>query len=250
MKSIDISKDSQEYHILNTYLGQGRLDASLVFFGNEPGTSGSGVKDTIEYLKEAEKFNISNGYLIETTYSTPISSEFTRFISRLTLALKNKELRFLGELSQPGKVKINEHVCKPNVEKDICLVNLRPLPRPTQDTWDYPNINKKGYLKSFNYTLKRHSSDYIDCFRADALQKFFHRTDALIIGVGEKKNKRAFFEKQYPFVKFHTANLDHTTIYFNLKEKIILCDYFNTRNGVKLSGLTDIYNFIISRKLM
>lgn len=262
MNSIAISKDSKEYQILNTYLGQGRPDASLVFFGNEPGTTGLGVEDTIKYLEKAERINIFGrkieeveksdnlGYLIETSYSKPTTSEFARFISRLTLAIEHKDSRFLGELSTQGSVAINEHVCRPNSEKDICLVNLRPLPRPTQDTWDYPNINKKEYNKSFNYTLKRHCSDYIDCFRVDALLKFFMATNAVIIGVGEKDNKRAFFEKQYPFPKFYNINLDTHSIYYAPDHKIILSDYFNSRNGIKLQGLQELYNFLISRKLV
>ena len=249
--SIAISKDSKEYQILNTYLGQGRPNASLVFFGNEPGTTGLGVEDTIKYLETAKRSaTFGNGYLIETSYSKPITSEFARFISRLTLAINHKDSRFLGELSTKGSVAINEHICKPNSEKYICLVNLRPLPRPTQDTWDYPNINRKEYNKSFNYTLKKHQSDYIDCFRVDALLKFFMETNAVIIGVGEKNNKRAFFENQYPFPKFHTAHLDSHTIYFNIHYKIVLCDYFNSRNGIKLEGLKDLYKFITSRKFV
>jgi hypothetical protein len=84
----------------------------------------------------------------------------------------------------------------------------------------------------------------------DALHKFFQRTNSIIIGVGEKKNKRAFFEKQYPFIKFHEAKLDSTTIYFNIDEKIILADYFNSRNGIKLEGLKDLYKFLTSRKFV
>lgn len=262
MNSIDISKDSKEYQILNTYLGQGRPDASLVFFGNEPGTAALGVEDTIKYLEKAERINIFGrkleeveksdnlGYFIETSYSKPTTSEFVRFISRLTLAIKHKDPRFLGELTSKGTVAINEHICKPNSEKDICLVNLRPLPRPTQDTWEYPNINRKEYNKSFNYTLKRHRSDYIDCFRVDSLHKFFRKTNAVIIGVGEKNNKRAFFEKQYPFPEFHTAELDTIKVFFNIEHKIVLADYFNSRNGIKLQGLQELYNFLLSRKLV
>lgn len=245
MKIIDISKE--EYSLLNRYIGQGKHDASLVFFGNEPGTSGLGILDTIKYLKTAKNKPIGNGFLIHESYSHPTSSDFARFISRLCLGLENKDDRWFGELSQTGNVAINQHIMKPISEKNICLINLRPLPRPTQDTWVYSNINKKDYQRKWNFTLKGHYSDNFKDERLQILKSFFKlRGDSLIIGVGDKENKRAFLEKLFPN-KFHTAQLDNHTIYFEPKLKIILSNYFNNRNGIKLKGLKDLYNFIVSR---
>jgi len=245
MKLIDISKE--EYSLLNRYLGQGRPDASLVFFGNEPGTSQLSIKNTIDYLTLSPKTLIKTGFLIDESYAKPTTSDFARFISRLTLALKHKDDRWVDNLSTLGKIAINDHICKSNLDKDICLVNLRPLPRPTQDTRVYSNIDVKGYNKLWNFTLKRHYTDFHKEERVYALKEFFDQTSGLIIGVGEKENKKRFFETLYPKIKFYAAELDNHKIYFN-PGKIILSNYFNNRNGIKLSGLKDLFKFIISRK--
>jgi hypothetical protein len=39
-------------------------------------------------------------------------------------------------------------------------------------------------------------------------------------------------------------------IYFNSDLRIILSNYFNSRNGIKMIGLKDLYKFIISRKFI
>lgn len=247
MNSIKISKE--EYSLLNRHIGQGMPDASLVFFGNEPGTSGLSIPNTLDFLTLTPKILIETGFLISEPYSHPITSDFARYISRLTLSLKWKDTRFLKNLSKQGSVYLNEHICKPNREKDICLVNLRPLPRPTQDTWVYSNIDKKDYLRKWNFTLKGHYSDPEKEERLNILKSFFIQSPAIIIGVGEKENKKRFFETIYPPIKLSKANLDTHSIYFNIDSKIILSNYFNNRNGIKLEGLLDLYKFITSRKL-
>jgi len=248
MKSIAISK--KEYSLLNKYIGQGRINASLVFFGNEPGTAALSIPDTLKFLEKIEKVPVDKGFLIETSYAKPTTSDFVRFISRLTLSLKHNDERFVGDLTKQGEVFINEHICIPNQEKDICLINLRPLPRPTQDTWVYSNINDKDYLRKWNFMLKGHYSDNDKEERLKILETFFLNRTGLVIGVGEKENKKKFFEKIYPSIEFHKAHLDHHSIYFNIPQKIILSDYFNNRNGIKVIGLLDLYRFITSRKIV
>ena len=90
--SIAISKE--EYQLLNKYLGQGDYKTSpLIFFGNEPGTANSSIPATIEFLKNAVKNPVGTGFLANTSYSNPTTSEFVRFISRLTLAVQRKDTK-------------------------------------------------------------------------------------------------------------------------------------------------------------
>jgi len=76
----------------------------------------------------------------------------------------------------------------------------------------------------------------------------FQRKKGVVIGVGEKENKKAFFQKMFPDEEFFKTDLDTHTIYFNPTHKIVLSNYFNNRNGIKLECLKDLYKFLNSRK--
>ena len=49
---IDLS--DKAHFKFTAYVGQGKINASLVFFGNEPGISGLGIEDTIEHLEKCK----------------------------------------------------------------------------------------------------------------------------------------------------------------------------------------------------
>ena len=248
MSLIDIS--NEEYSLLNRYIGQGKPNTPIIFFGNEPGTSHVGVKDTIEHLKHDDRYDVSTGFMLKESYAHPTTSDFARFIARLCIGLKYEDDRWFYSLTNLGKITLNEHISSPLSLKDYSLVNLRPLPRPTQDTWDYSNIDKKDYLRKWNFTLKRHYSDSHKEERISVLKTFFDKRTGLVIGIGEKENKRKFFEYLYPEIEFFKADLDNHSIYFSISSNIILSDYFNNRNGIKTIGLKDLYDFMISRKLV
>ena len=242
----------KDYNILNTYIGQGSPLAPVIFFGNEPGTSGKDIISTIKYLKTSkDKLKIGKGFLLKESYTYPVNSTFARFIARLMLGLEYKDERWFGELSSQGMIAINSYILKPLSEKNICLVNLRPLPRPTEDTWVYSNISKKEYQRNYNFTLKRHYSDSDKELRMNIFKEFFKQTkDSLIIGIGNKENKKSFFDILYENSNFCQINLDSMDIYYEPNYNIILSDYFDYRGGVKLQGLKELFRVIISRKLM
>jgi len=245
---IDISKE--EYLLLNRYIGQGKLNASLVFFGNEPGISGLGIPDTLNFLKKEEHTPINSGFLLKESYSKPTSSEFVNFMTKLYLALKDKDITWFDDLTLEKKSIFDEHNKKSLSEKDICLVNLRPLPRATQDTWVYSNIKEKGYHRLWNFHLKGHYSDPEREIRLETFKEFFRTRTGLVIGIGDKENKKKFFEKIYPGIQFIKSDLSTHSIYFDTKHRIILSNYFNSRNGIKMSGLRELYEFLISRHLI
>ena len=247
-KSIDISKE--QYSLLNRYIGQGDLDSPVTFFGNEPGTSGPDISETLKFIENNPRIEVGSGFMLKEAYAHPTTSDFARFISRLCLGIRYKDDRWFDNLSSLGKVTLAEHIMAPACIKHHSLVNLRPLPRPSENSWDYSNINKKDYLRKWNFTLKGHYSDPEKEERISILKEFFDARTGVVIGVGDRHNKKEFFELLYPEIIFHKAELDNHNVYFSIEHKIILSNYFNNRNGIKLSGLKDLYYFITSRNLI
>ncbi len=253
--SIDISEEDK--NLLYRYIGQGSPDSKLIIFGNEPGLAGSSVNKTIECVKNLAHepaWRVSDEptseFMIKESYINPTTSEFARFSARLKLAIDYKDSRWVKELSKSGIAAINQHICTPINEKSMALINLRPLPRHTQDDWVYSNVGRKDYLREWNFLLKRPVNRSLQTLkRQQALKEFILSSDrhvsSLIIGVGEKENKKAFIEKMIgeksSFIK---VDLESHSIYYNSELKIILSGYFNNRNGIKLKGLQELFCFI------
>jgi hypothetical protein len=261
-----IAISDEEKTLLYNYLGQGTDDKKLIIFGNEPGLAGvEDLSEMINSIRKIEKVywktspwnsDAESPFLLRESFAHPTTSEFARFVSRLELAVMHRDSRFLGELSAQGQIAINEHIFKSISEKHSSLINLRPLPRPTQDTWIYSNIDKKEYNKEWNFGLKRHYITPEGAKRAQAIKRFIdspnrYRNEGILLGVGEKEHKKIFLEslfKEYdPFIRI---SLDSHFIYFHSFLNIVLCDYFNSRNGIKLRGLHELYNFLLNRKLI
>lgn len=248
MNLIDISKEKQI--LLNQHLGQGKPNASLVFFDSDPETPHYPIKNIIDFLiLTSPKYKCGDGFTIDEAYSHPTTSDSARFISRLTLAIKHKDSRWVNNLSNLGNISINKHIFESNNNKDICLINLRPLPYHTRDTWVYSNINIKEYNKTWNFTLKRQVIDELKTNRISYFKSFFEYSLGLIIGVGDKENKKKVLEQIYPKIKFEEIDLITHKVYFSKDHAVILSDHFNNRNGIKLEGLRHLYNFIIDNKL-
>src|SRR6056297_1232296 len=136
-KSIAISKEDKI--LLYNYLGQGYYDKKIIVLGNEPGLAG--VDDLSDMIQKIRNGQVTKGYQLSKqvpfqlseSFAHPTTSEFARFSTRLELAIIYKDPRFLGELSPQGKIMINNYIYRPISEKISSLLNLRPLPRPTQD---------------------------------------------------------------------------------------------------------------------
>jgi hypothetical protein len=134
--------------------------------------------------------------------------------------------------------------CKENT----CVFNLRPLPRPTERVWPYSNIDENEYIKNWNFVTKRpRSDDYKDIRMTSFKTGFEQIKGTIIIGIGDKENKKAFFETMY---NCQFEKLDFINSYYNKEHKIILSNYFDNKQGIKLSGLRNLYDFIIQSHLI
>jgi hypothetical protein len=238
---------NKQYQLLNAYIGQGNFtSAHYVFFGNEFGLSESAtiltyinriksyiLKDNIYVLNDKWE----NGFMLTEADCAPIKSIFIQFISRLILTLESNDDKWFNKLNIDDKLILNTYIEKRLNREDACIINLRPLPRSTERVWPYDNISQKDYIKSYNFLLKNHQTN----FRIEILQKLFKDLDnKILIGIGDKRNKRKFIESIYPNIIFKEQN----KLFISYKPKIILSDYFDNKNGIGLNGLHEIFKII------
>lgn len=248
---------NQQFDLLNRCIGGGPInEASIVIFGNELGTADGGTTEqTIKNFEidwtKGPMIQTGEGFVSLNIGTPPASSTFLRFISRLALALRHKEDRFFDELTNTGKVLINNYITTELYRTDTAIINLKPLPQSTERHWDYENINEKEYHKQYNFGLKKRPSDTWSDLRLQSIKSGFELAkNSLILGSGNKQNKKAFLETIFPSIKFEEISLsDKNQIYAAKNPKVILSNYYDYRNGIKLSGLKEIYHFILSNNL-
>lgn len=239
---------TEQLELLHRCVGTGPINrASIIFFGNEFGTAaGPTLERTLTIYESTWKQSmipLGPGFMTLNVTSMPVSSIFLQYVSRLALAIKYEEPRFLEELSSQGKAFVNNFILNKLYRNDTAVINLRPLPRSTERIWPYTNYNEKEYLRLYNFNLKKRPSDSWSELRINTLRTTFdHAKDSLIIGVGDRDNKRAFFEYLWPDVKFEEKILTKgTKVWVSENPRIILSNYFSAFSGIGLKGLQDIY---------
>lgn len=240
---------------LHRSIGQGPInDSSLIIFGNEFGSArGHGstedsINQFINEFKTRKLLKINEGFTVLDIDQPPVTSSFLQFVSRLSLALQHNDDRFFGELSSEGKAFLNDYIMNKLYRKNEAVINFRPLLQPTENHWPYENISESAYYKLYNFTLKNNITNKYKEIRVKILKEAFNmiKKDAIILGSGDKENKRAFFETIYPEIKFSEKKLNDTyKIYYssNTNKKIILSNYFDNRT-LGLDNLRDLYYFI------
>jgi hypothetical protein len=241
-----------DYKLLCSYIGYGVIkEPHICFFGNESGTGGMHTTDYIpKFLKDLQKtIHIKSAAILPEINDLPVSSVFLQFIARLLLAIEQNEIMWFETLSSYDKidvVSLNYYIINRFNKENTCVFNLRPLPRPTERVWPYSSVNEKDYIKSYNFCLKRPLTNEFKQIRIQALYDGFEQIkDTLIIGIGDKENKRKFFEQLYQcsFKKIYD-------FYYDEKHNIILSNYFDNKNGIGLNGLKHLYNFIIGNSII
>lgn len=244
---------------LHRSIGQGPIDtAKIIIFGNEFGSArGKGntqkcIEEFINEFKTRKLLKIGDGFNVLDIDPPPVSSTFLQFISRLLLALKYKDERFFDSLTFEGHAYVNNYIMNFLYRENSAIINLRPLPQPTENHWDYENINESNYKNLYNFKSKYKGHNKFRQFRLKLLKEAFDMgKNALILGAGDKHNKKAFFEEIYPNIVFQQTVLnDIVEIYFSLDPKIILSNYYDNRSGVRLEGLRQIYHFILNNNLV
>ena len=220
---------TKEQEILIKHIGGGPIKtASILVFGNELGTAQGHTAQT---------------FINEELTTIPLNSSFLQFISRMALACRFNDDTYYDKLNVYQNTLLYHYMQYELYKTDTAIINLRPLPRGTGKTWPYENINEKEYYKQYNYNQSRSSCDTL---RTSILKEAFNEVTGLILGAGDKHNKKAFFEYIYPTIKFENIKLESgLQIFVCYQPKIILSNYYSSFRGIGLSGLKEIYHFAI-----
>ena len=245
---------NEQIELFTKCIGLGPADkASVIIFANEFGTSGGGggtqacVSKFMGEFETRKLLQIGEGFTIIDIDPPPVSSTFLQFVSRLMLALKHQDDRFFDELTIQGRLVLNDYIMNHLYREDSVMLNIRPYPQPSEDTWCYDNIDRIGYHNNYNFSLRGHRDDKFRDIRLSILKEAFRISNGLILGSGDKENKKYFFQTIYPTIQFHELKLsDSYKIYYsnNLEKKIILSNYFDNRT-IGLSNFKKLFHFIV-----
>ena len=221
----------------------------ILFIGNESGTAGRSVQDYIERLTYPEKYKSEANIDSEKESSPQRRSPMLQYMNRLRLYSIDLNPQWLKPKSEMesdlyDRV-INESWCAGNT---VHLLDIRPLPRPTEDKWPYVNIDQKLYLRAFNRFDSEGSNPYTDWvrIRKTHLQKKIETftTIKCIIGAGNPNMKMKFLKELFPQVQFDSIIGQSGNKFLvgthDKGFKIIVCKFLNHQNGIGYSGLNDL----------
>lgn len=240
-------------------VGGGPIDkAKIVMFGNELGTAegGGSTETTIESFKKDwtsyPVLKVGPGFVTTHIGTLPVNSVFLQGVSRMALAIRHKESRFFNVLTGEGRAVLNKYILEELYRTETSVINLRPLPRSTERHWDYENIDENRYQSLFNFTLSRTQESPWKDLRITVLKEAFKLAkNSLILGAGDRHNKKAFLTLVYPGIKFKSIKLENNIqIYVSDNPRIILSNYYSPYTGLGLDGLKILYEYIEKSRLI
>ncbi len=236
-----------------SHVGAGPIDkAKIVVFGNEMGTAaGKGsTEKTIESLiddwSKRKILHVGEGFVALDVGTLPVNSIFLRCISRMALAIRYNEPRFFDKLSNEGNVFLNKYILEELYRTDVAVLNLKPLPKGTGKHWSYENIGEKEYYNLFNFVHQKVPESTWKNFRVNILKEAFQLAkNSLILGSGDRHNKKEFLKIVYPGIEFESKTLDgNVQIYVSNYPRVILSNYYSSYRGLGLKGLKTIFYYI------
>jgi hypothetical protein len=240
-------------------VGGGPIDkAKIVVFGNELGTAegGGSTEATIENFKRDwtshPVLNVGPGFVTTHIGNLPVNSVFLQCVSRMALAIRHNEPRFFDVLTGEGRAVLNKYILEELYRTETAVINLKPLPQSTERHWDYENIDENRYLSLFNFTLLKSQESLWKSLRMEVMKEAFKLAkNSLILGSGDKHNKKAFLEIIYPGIQFTNIYVsDKIQVYISENPRIVLSNYYSPYTGLGLDGLKLLYNFLAKNKIV
>ncbi len=250
---LDLLLSHNGYGIGNEHPNQ----VKTIVIGNESGTGGRETEDYVNRL-----FNhISDEPSSIKDKSPQRKSPFLQFINRLRLYSEAKDAKWFSykhELSSSDYERILGESCLSNSEThstNFHLLDIRPLPRPRENSpLPYDGLDPQKYLKAFNTFDVNHTTygSWVEKRREKLLAKI-DSFDSLstIIAAGNISMKMAFISGLYPEVQFTLHTLSSGKPCYiaevtskNKKIKLIVTQFFDNQNGIKLQGLKEVAELI------
>ena len=250
---------NDQMDLLFRCVGGGPIDnAKILVFGNELGTAqgNSSTEATIKsFIKDWTLHSVRNvgpGFVTTHIGTLPVSSVFLQCISRMALAIRHKDNRFFDSLTGEGKVFLNKYILEELYRTETAVINLKPLPQSNERHWDYENINESRYHSLFNFTLLESPDSSWKQLRLKAMKEAFKLAEnSLILGAGDRHNKKEFLKLMYEGVQFETVKLtDKIQLYVSQKPRIVLSSYYSPYTGLGLNGLKVLYNYMAEKKIV
>jgi len=244
---------NEQLDILFRCVGGGPIDkAKILVFGNELGTAEGGGNTEVTINKFVNDWTskptlkVGPGFVTTSIGQMPVNSVFLQCISRMALAIRYKEDRFFDQLTGEGRAVLNKYILEELYRTETAVINLKPLPQSTERHWDYNNVNESKYHKLFNFNLYNAPDSPWKQLRLSVMKEAFKICqNALILGSGDKHNKKTFLKLMYPEVEFEDIILENNIqIYVSKKPKIILSNYYSPYTGLGLDGLKILYHYI------
>lgn len=240
--------------ILLEHLGYGAgTDApekvEILFIGNESGTAGRTVQDYIDRLTYPDKYKTEFYSGDKNDVSPQRRSPMLQYMNRLRLYSQDHNPMWLRPKSEMSSNLydrvINESWC---TGETVHLLDIRPLPRPTEDKWPYVGIDQKLYLRAFNRFESEGVKPYSDWvrIRKTNLQKKIKEFTRLkcIIAAGNPNMKMNFIKGLFPQMRFDTitgsSGKEFSVGVHENQFKIIICKFLNHQNGIGYAGLQDL----------
>jgi len=250
---------TEQTKILFSCVGGGPIDkAKIIVFGNELGTAeaGGNTQLTVEKFQRDwtsyPTLKVGEGFVPQHIGALPVNSVFLQCVSRMALAIRHKEDRFFDALTGEVKAMLNKYILEELYRTETAVINLKPLPQSTERHWDYQNVDESKYQRMFNFTLHHSQDNPWKQFRQSILREAFELAkNALILGSGDRHNKKAFFQTIYPDIVFETVTLNNNIqIYVSKNPRIILSNYYSPYTGLGLDGLKILYLYMVEKKIV
>jgi hypothetical protein len=244
--------------ILFRCVGGGPIDkAKILVFGNELGTAETGnLETTINKFAtdwtSHPVLTIGEGFVPLHIGILPVNSVFLQCISRMALAIRHKDDRFFDQLTGEGKAFLNKYILEELYRTETAVINLKPLPQSTEKTWDYQNISESRYQNMFNFNLAYSLDSPWKQLRLNVMKEAFKLAkNALILGSGDRHNKKAFLQLMYEGIQFKNVKLENDIqIYVSTKPRVILSNYYSPYTGLGLDGLKILYHYLVDQKIV
>jgi len=177
-----------------------------------------------------------------------INSPFLQFISRIVRALEGKSGKWFAPKDHCDVWE--EIVNNEFYSESAQLVDIRPLPRANESAWPYENIHERNYLNGFkNVKSKDEFVQKLINQKVESIQEQIRSYKKLkyIVAPGAASMKKKFLELIFPDTKFTAIEVKTSRkkmTYFvgqTGKIKIIICPFFDSKNGVGYEGLERVY---------